>query len=42
MSSFHEIENNNYLFSLVKDDDKFIYVRYFINNVEINNFDKNI
>ena len=29
MNHFHEIENNNYLSSLVKDD-----------NVEINNFEK--
>ena len=39
MNYFHEIDNN-YLFSLVKDDNKFIYVRYIINDVEINNFDK--
>ena len=40
MNHFHEIENNNYLSSLVKDDNKFIYARYIINNVEINNFEK--
>ena len=40
MNSFHEIENNNYLSSLVKNDNKFIYLRYIINKVDINNFDK--
>ena len=40
MSNFHEIENNNYLSSLVKNDNKFIYMKYIINKVNINNFDK--
>ena len=40
MSSFHEIENNNYLSSLVKDDNKFIYLRYIFNNVNCDNFDE--
>ena len=40
MNHFHEIKHNNYLSSLVKDDNKFIYMRYIINNDEINNFDK--
>ena len=40
MSTFREIYNNNYISSLVKNDNKSIYVRYIINNVEINNFDK--
>ena len=34
--SFHDIENNNYLSSLVKNDNKFIYLRYIFNNVNIN------
>ena len=40
MNPFHEIENNNYLSSLVKNDNKFIYLKYIINKVDINNFDK--
>ena len=40
MNHFHEIENNNYIASLVKDDNKFIYVRDIFNNVNIDNFDK--
>ena len=40
MNHFHEIENNNYLSSLVKNDNKFIYARYIINKVNINNFEK--
>ena len=40
MNSFHEIENNNYIASLVKKDNKFIYVRNIFNNVNINNFEK--
>ena len=31
---------NNYINSLIKDDNKFIYFKYIINNVDINNFDK--
>ena len=31
---------NNYINTLVKDDNKFIYMKYIINNVDINNFDK--
>ena len=37
--TFDKIENN-YLSSLVKDDNKFIYMRYIINKVNSNNFDK--
>ena len=40
MNHFHKIENNIYLSSLVKDDNKFIYARYIINKVNINNFEK--
>ena len=40
MNHFHEIKHNNYLSSLVKDDNKFIYARYVVNNVNIDNFDK--
>ena len=40
MNHFHEIKHNNYLSSLVKDDNKFIYMKYIINEVNINNFDK--
>ena len=40
MNSFHEIYNNNYISSLVKDDNKFIYMRDIFINVEINNFEK--
>ena len=40
MNPFHEIRYNNYIASLVKDDNKFIYMRYIINKVDINNFDK--
>ena len=40
MNSFHEAYNNNYISSLVKKDNKFIYLKYIINNVNINNFDK--
>ena len=39
MNNFLEIENN-YLSSLVKHDNKFIYMKYIINKVNINNFDK--
>ena len=34
------MEYNNYINSLIKDDNKFIYFKYIINNVDINNFDK--
>ena len=34
------MEYNNYINTLVKDDNKFIYFKYVINNVDINNFDK--
>ena len=40
INSFLEIENNNYLSSLVKDDNKFIYLRDIFNNVSIDNFEK--
>ena len=40
MNHFHEIENNNYIASLVKHDNKFIYMRDIFNNVYINNFEK--
>ena len=40
MNSFHEIKYNNYLSSLVKNDNKFIYIKYIINKVDINNFEK--
>ena len=40
MNPFHEIENNNYISSLVKKDTKFIYMKYIIKKVNINNFDK--
>ena len=40
MNSFHEIYNNNYISSLVKDDNKFIYMRDIFNKVDINNFEK--
>ena len=40
MNHFHEFENNNYIASLVKLDNKFIYMRDIINNVDIDNFDK--
>ena len=40
MNHFHEIENNNYIASLVKHDNKFIYVRDIFNNVNIDNFEK--
>ena len=36
---FHEFYNNNYLSSLVKDDNKFVYMRNIFNNVDINNFE---
>ena len=39
MNPFHEIENN-YIASLVKKDNKFIYMRYIINDVKIDIFDK--
>ena len=39
MNSFHKVDNN-YLSSLVKNDNKFIYMRYIIDKVDINNFDK--
>ena len=31
---------NNYINSLIKNDNKFIYFKYIINNIDINNFDK--
>ena len=34
------MEYNNYINTLIKDDNKFIYFKYIINNVDINNFDK--
>ena len=34
------MEYNNYINSLIKDDNKFIYMKYIVNNVDINNFDK--
>ena len=40
MNPFHEVIDNNYISSLVKNDNKFIYLRYIINKVDINNFDK--
>ena len=40
MNSFHEIKYNNYLSSLVKNDYKFLYIKYIINKVDINNFEK--
>ena len=40
MNPFHEIMNNNYISSLVKQDNKFIYMKYIINKVDISNFDK--
>ena len=40
MNPFHEIKYNNYLSSLVKNDNKFIYIKYIINKVDINNFEK--
>ena len=40
MNSFHEIKYNNYLSSLVKNDSKFLYMRYIINKVNNNNFEK--
>ena len=42
MNSFHEVKYNNYLCGLVKNDNKFIYMKYIINKVDINNFEKNI
>ena len=40
MNPFHEVGYNKYLSSLVKNDNKFIYMKYIINNVNINNFEK--
>ena len=40
MNHFHIVENNNYLSSLVKNDNKYIYFKYIVINVDINNFDK--
>ena len=40
MNPFHEVKYNNYINTLVKDDNKFIYMKYIINKVNINNFDK--
>ena len=40
MNPFHEVKYNNYISSLVKTDNKFIYMKYIINNVNLNNFDK--
>ena len=40
MNHFHIVENNNYISSLVKNDNKYIYARYIVINVDINNFDK--
>ena len=40
MNSFHNTDNNNCINDLVKNDNKFIYMKYIINKVNINNFDK--
>ena len=40
MNPFHEIKYNNYLSSLVKNDNKFIYMKFIINKVNIDNFEK--
>ena len=40
MNSFHEVINNNYISGLVKNDNRFIYMKYIINNANISNFDK--
>ena len=34
------MEYNNYINTLIKDGSKFIYFKYIVNNVDINNFDK--
>ena len=34
------MEYNIYINNLIKDDNKFIYFKYIINNIDINNFDK--
>ena len=39
MNLFHNVENN-YISDLVKNDNKFIHVRYIINNANIDNIDK--
>ena len=40
MNTFHQVEYNNYRAGLVKDNIKFMYMRYIINKIDINNFDK--
>ena len=40
MNPFHEIKYNIYITSLVKNDNKFIYMKYIINKVDINIFEK--
>ena len=36
----NELEYNNYITSLIKKDNKNFYMKYVINNVDINDFDK--
>ena len=40
MNPLYEIEYNNYITTLVNKDNIFIYMKYIINNVDINNFEK--
>ena len=40
MNPFHEVGYNNYLSSLAKNDNKYKYIKYIINKVNINNFEK--
>ena len=40
MNPFHEVKYNNYINALVKDDNKFIYIKNIFKKVNINNFDK--
>ena len=40
MNSFHEVLYNDYISSLVKKDNKFIYMKNIFNNIDINNFNK--
>ena len=40
MNQFHNIHNNNYLSSLIKNDNKFLCMKYIINNVNCDNFEK--
>ena len=40
MNPFHEVIHNNYISSLVRDDERFIYKKYIIDEVNIYNFDK--